>query len=122
MQHNSAIAIMINVNSLGNFDPAAYKDLDYDQCESALEQLHETSVSFLIRMTELYDPSDADSFARLIQRIVEKDGDTSTLARFLGVAVSTVHRWRVGDSLPHQLMRSAIKEHITKYVRERDLN
>lgn len=88
----------------------------FEECEETLEFLREANKLVLRNMLSGYNPNEAGVFSVLVQRIVDEQGDLATLAGMLGVSVSTIHRWKSGNSTPHPLMRAAIKEHLQQQI------
>lgn len=64
------------------------------------------------RLIETYDPSDREGFAAVVKALTEHVPDHNALSRLLGVSLSTLYRWKAGESVPHLLARRAVKEHL----------
>jgi hypothetical protein len=64
------------------------------------------------RLIETYDPSDRDGFAPVVKALTEHVPDHNALSSLLGVSLSTLYRWKAGESVPHLLARRAVKEHL----------
>ena len=94
------------------FGSSKLKSMNFSECEESLEFLKDANRLVLRNLIDGYDPSSSDLFSRLIERLVGVQGDLSTLAGMLSVSVSTVHRWKNGNSTPHLLMRESIKSHL----------
>jgi ethanolamine utilization protein EutA (predicted chaperonin) len=79
---------------------------------SASSRLDAVQKILVYRSIETYDPADKGGFAQVVQALSEHVPDHGALAGLFGISVSTLYRWKSGESVPQQLARMAVKEHL----------
>ncbi len=83
---------------------------------SASARLDAVQRILVYRAIETYDPADKEGFALVMTELAAKVPDLSALAGLFGISVSTLYRWKSGDSVPHRMVRAAIREHLLNLV------
>jgi hypothetical protein len=83
---------------------------------SASERLDAVQRILAYRVIETYEPDDKAGFASVMEKLSAHIPDSSALSGLFGVSVSTLYRWRSGDSVPHKLVRAAVKEHLLRLL------
>lgn len=66
----------------------------------ALTDLDRQRLTRLDKMLDEYDPKDAENFAFVTSQVLTVARTSETVAHTLGVAVSTLHRWAHGETVP----------------------
>lgn len=83
---------------------------------SASERLDAVQRILAYRTVETYDPSDRHGFTVVMEELASQIPDLSALSGLFGVSVSTLYRWKAGDSIPQKLVRAAVKEHLLRVL------
>ncbi len=83
---------------------------------SVRERLDTVQRILVTRAVESYEPDDKAGFADVVGELATQVPDLATLSGIFGVSVSTLYRWKSGDSVPHKLVRSAIKDHVLRVL------
>lgn len=86
--------------------------LSHDTSRNASSRLGALQRILAGRLVETYDPSDRAGFAEVVNALTEQVPDHNALSRLLGVSLSTLYRWKSGESVPSLLARRAVKEHL----------
>lgn len=71
-----------------------------------------------LEMAGRYDPADKQGFSQLITYFALLSDDQRGAARMLGVAPSTLYRWKHGESVPHALVRTAVANTVKRILTE----
>lgn len=61
---------------------------------------------------DAYDPEDPTEFAAILTVAAEQYPGKRECAELFGVAHSTFYRWKLGEVIPHALVRGAVRERL----------
>jgi len=103
--------------SLERFAEAANRsidDFDYDDAKYAAQLLSELQLQVTKTLIKQYDVADERGFAGMMVGGLGLFNDLRDAADFLGVSVSTIHRWKSGSAIPHALIRGSVQGALLK--------
>lgn len=86
--------------------------LDQDLSRTMSSRLGRLQRILVSRSIEAYDPADRPGFNKVVKTLTEHVPDHGALATLFGVSLSTLYRWKSGESAPNLLARRAVREHL----------
>lgn len=111
-----------NIADDENVSAIAYKILsnidcdDFESSQKTLESIAHLKFGVYKKMIREYDPQNKKGFSVIVQFFSTFFADKKDAADTFGITVSTFYRWKSGDSCPHALIRSAVRDKIVDYL------
>ena len=90
--------------------------VDFESCRLEAERLSVMHFNVSHAMVHTYDPSNGDGFKSLVSFFSSLFADKQEAAAVFGVSVSTFYRWKAGETVPHALVRAAIRDTILRHL------
>lgn len=116
MGHPHPSAVLADLRRFADAVKRSISDFDYYDARQAAHLLTELQLEVTRALVKQYDLGDEASFAGMMSGALGLFSDLRDAADFLGVSVSTIHRWKNGSAIPHALIRESVQVALLRRV------